>query len=122
MNNDEENEKHRKKSEGIYKCDHKNCNKRFKSLKDYFAHHDITTRWCAFYKKEGKKKLAKTKRKLKEVRKENMELKKLLKKAGINYKEELKMKGGDQSEEGGEEDDEFFAFLNKDQLVDRCII
>ncbi|CDW80186.1 zinc finger protein 175 [Stylonychia lemnae] len=81
--NGEENQK-------AIQCDHKDCGKKFDTIRLWEIHHNRYSKYCAAQKHKLRSKLGKTKTKLKQMRKQNLMLKKILLKSGQNYEKELK--------------------------------
>lgn len=71
-------------------CEHKNCFKKFSDFKSLGNHHDRYNRYCVLQKKEMRKQITQSNKKLSVLRKENVFLKEMLSKNNIDFKEELK--------------------------------
>jgi len=84
------NQEGKEQKEKIHECHHKDCGKKFESLKQLEVHHDRYSKYCAAIKRDLRIKLSKSKAKIKQMRKENGVLKRLLTQHQITFEKELR--------------------------------
>eukprot|EP00347_Sterkiella_histriomuscorum_P017120 403350586 len=86
---DQQNRNQQQKT-GKLMCNHKGCYQTFDSIRQAEVHHNRYSKYCAVQKHQLRTKYNKSKAKLKQMRKQNLILKKLLKKHNIDVEREMR--------------------------------